>query len=61
MAAYISKSEQETLEALRQAEREIKTQKMKTREAIYKIAHAFAKTRKFQFRKQHTYVYQSNG
>ena len=35
MGAYFSKSEQEPSEALRQAEREIKNQKMKTRDSIY--------------------------
>ena len=38
---YFSKSEHETSEALRQAEKEIKAQKIKTKEAMYKIAHAF--------------------
>ena len=35
MGGYFSKSEQEPSEALRQAEREIKNQKMKTRDSIY--------------------------
>ena len=35
MGAYFLKPEQEPSEALRQAEREIKNQKMKTRDSIY--------------------------
>lgn len=42
MAAYFSKSKQETSEDLRQREKEMKTQKIKSRESIYKITHAFA-------------------
>ena len=42
MAAYFSKSEQETSEALCQAEKEIKNKKIKPRESIQKITQAFA-------------------
>ena len=44
MFAYFFKSEHETSEALRQAEKEIKAQKIK-KEAIYKIVHAFTNIR----------------
>ena len=41
MTEYFSKSKHETSEALRQAENEIKAQKLKKKEAMYKISHAF--------------------
>ena len=44
MALYFFKSESEISNALCQAERKIKTQKIRLREATYKIAHAFANT-----------------
>ena len=43
--AYFSKSEHETSEVLRQVEKEIKAQKIKTKESMYKIAHAFTNAR----------------
>ena len=42
MTEYFSKSEHQTSEALRQAEKEIKAQKIKTKEAMYKIVRAFS-------------------
>ena len=59
MAIYFLKSDQKTSEGF--AEREITIQKLQTREAMYKIAHALQMHANFKFRKQHTYVYQSYG
>ena len=61
MGVYCSNSEKDTSKALCQVEREIKTQKMITRVAMYEIALAFGMHAKLQFRKGHTYVYQSYG
>lgn len=44
VALYFFKSESEISNALCQAERKIKTQKIKLREATCKIVHAFANT-----------------
>ena len=41
MAAYFSKSEQEMSKALRQTEKEIQSQKLKNKEAMYKLVYAF--------------------
>ena len=48
MGVYCSNSEKDTSKALRQVEREIKTQKMITRVAMYEIAHAFGMLLKLQ-------------
>lgn len=45
MTAYFSKSEHETSDVLRQVEKEIKAQKIKTKEFMYKTAHAFTNAR----------------
>ena len=45
MCAYFSKSETESSEALKQAAKEAKTMKLNTREAMYKVASAFATSR----------------
>ena len=42
MVVYFSKSEQDTLQALPQLEREVKNHKLKTREVMHKITHVFA-------------------
>lgn len=45
MCAYFSKSESETSNALKQAAREIKTQKLNVKQSMYKIASAFSTSR----------------
>ena len=49
MTAYFSKSEHETSKTLRQAKKEIKNKKTKTKEVIYKIAHVFTNTHQVSF------------
>ena len=59
MGAYCSNSEQDTSKALRQVQREIKTQKMITTEVMYEIVYAVANSHLVSIQKEGTLMFTS--
>ena len=57
MGAYCSNSEQDTSKALRQVQREIKTQKMITTEVMYEIVYAVANLHLVLIQKEGTLMF----